>query len=264
MKWIAALVAGLGIVALVGVAVARRPALPPAERGRRLAERTGCFACHGPGGIRGANNPDREDKSVPNFEDDLMMYAKSPEEIREWIRDGVTSRKAASVSWRADRDRGTLRMPAFKRRLSEHDIDDLVAYVLAASGASDPEDTLALRGLGRAEDLGCIGCHGPGGRLARANPGSWKGYVPSWDGADFSELVRDSSEFRQWVEHGVSRRFETDPVAAFFLKRAALRMPAYDRHLMPSDVPALWAYVTWLRSDASRATTAPSPAPGRQ
>jgi mono/diheme cytochrome c family protein len=238
-------------LALIGGAVAAftlRPRLPAAERGRRLAERTGCFACHGPGGVRGAANPGRTDKTVPNFEGDVMMYAKTPEEIREWIGDGVTKKKAASQTWRAERGRGTLRMPAFKRRLSAEQIDDLVAYVMAMSGSPEPEDALAARGLERAEALGCVGCHGAGGRLARGNPGSLKGYVPSWDGADFAELVRDSTEFDQWVRRGVSRRFEHDRLARLFLDRAVLRMPAFERHLEPGDLEALWSYVEWLRS----------------
>ena len=81
--------------------------------------------------------------------------------------------------------------------------------------------------------------------------------MPSWDGADFPELVRDSAEFRQWVTHGVSHRFDTNPLAAFFLRRAVLKMPAYEKHLAPDDVPALWAYVTWLRSEAAHAIAPP-------
>src|SRR5947207_778814 len=216
MRWIAVVAVCVVLVGGIGVAMVRRPSLPAAERGRRLAERTGCFGCHGPGGIRGANNPERTDKTVPNFEDDVMMYAKTPEEIHEWIYNGVTRKKAASVSWRADRDRGVLKMPAFKGHMNERDMDDLVAYVMAASGSPEPDDSLASQGLQRVGELGCVGCHGVGGRIARANPGSWKGYIPSWDGADFPELVRDSTEFRQWVERGVSRRFDANPLAAFF------------------------------------------------
>jgi len=228
-----------------------RPRLPAAERGRRLAERAGCFSCHGPGGIRGVANPGRNDRTVPTFEGDVMMYARSADEIHEWIHDGVTKKKAASVTWRTQRDRGAIRMPAFKGRLSEHQIGDLVAYVMAMSGSPEPEDSLAALGLERAGALGCTGCHGAGGRLAGPNPGSLKGYVPSWDGADFLELVRDSTEFRDWVEHGVSRRFERNPAARFFLDRAVLHMPAYRSHVNPDDIPALWAYVQWLRSPAA-------------
>ena len=224
------------------------PRLPAAERGRRLAERTGCFACHGPGGIRGTANSGRTDRSVPNFEGDVMMYAKTPEEIHEWIHEGVTAKRARSETWRKQRDQGALKMPAFKGRMSEAQMEDLVAFVMASSGMPAPEDSLAARGLERAEALGCVGCHGPGGRLAGRNPGSLKGYIPSWDGADFPELVRDRAEFDEWVERGVGRRFEENPLARFFLERAVIAMPAYRRHLEPGDLDVLWAYVQWLRS----------------
>lgn len=246
----------LAILALIGGAtttlVFLRPRLPAAERGRRLAERTGCFACHGPGGIRGATNPGRTDGTVPTFEGDVMMFAKSPEEIREWIHDGVTRKRAQSHTWREERKRGALKMPAFGRRLTVSQIDDLVAYVTATSGAPEPEDSLAVYGLERADSLGCTGCHGPGGRLARANPGALKGYVPSWDGADFAELVEGRAEFAEWVQDGVSRRFAKDRAARYFLDRAVLKMPAYRERLATGDVDALWAYVQWLRSPETR------------
>ena len=80
--------------------------------------------------------------------------------------------------------------------------------------------------------------------------------MPSWDGADFPELVRDEREFREWVEDGISKRFESNPAARFFLKRARLHMPAFERHLSARDLPALWAYVRWLRSPAARPDSA--------
>jgi mono/diheme cytochrome c family protein len=230
-----------------------RPNLPPAERGRRLALRTGCFACHGPEGTRGAANPGRLDKTVPTFEGDVMMFAKSRQQIREWIHDGSTATKRNSETWQKQRAAGTLRMPAFGRRLSARQIDDLVAFVEAMAGSDEPEDTLATRGLERVHALGCIGCHGPGGRFARPNPGSLKGYVPSWDGRDFPELVKDSTEFREWVERGVSRRFAGNALASWFLDRAVLHMPAFEKHLAPGDVEALWAYVHWLRETSPEA-----------
>jgi len=247
MKWVATLLLVVVVVACIPALETLRPRLPAAERGRRLAESTGCFACHGPGGIRGASNPGREDKTVPAFESDVMMYAKTPEEIREWIRDGVTKKKAGSQTWRAERDRGALRMPAFRRRLSEPRIRELVAYVMAMSGMPEPSGPRAAHGLARAEALGCIGCHGAGGRLAKRNPGSLKGYVPSWDGEDFADLVKTRDEFEQWVNRGVARRVERNAVARFFLRRAVLKMPAYERHLEPGDLESLWAYVEWLR-----------------
>ena len=241
------------LAAVVGAALgyfAIRPRIPAAERGRRFAENTGCYACHGAEGVRGVANLGRNDQTVPTWEGDLMMFGHEPGDIREWIRDGVTRRRAESESWRRERDRGVLRMPAFRDRLSESQIDDLVAFVSAVHGGTEPEDSAAVRGRDRIAELGCIGCHGPGGRLARRNPGSLKGYVPSWDGADFPELVENEAEFREWVERGVSRRFERNPMARFFLDRAVLRMPAFRGRLEERDVGDIWAYVQWLRSPA--------------
>jgi mono/diheme cytochrome c family protein len=236
--------------AVVAWAIVARPSLPAAERGRRLAERWGCFTCHGPGGIRGVANHARADKTVPGFEGDVMMYAKNDDDLREWIRDGVPKRRADSKSWQASRDRGALRMPAFGRVLSPRDVNDLVAYVNASAGVPEPGDSISAGGLRKADALGCTGCHGAGGRLAQRNPGSLKGYVPSWDGRDFPELVRDRREFAQWVENGTSDRFRANPAASFLLRRAALHMPAYRTHLGPGDVDSLWAYVSWLRQAA--------------
>jgi mono/diheme cytochrome c family protein len=240
---VGALILGIGALAFL-----TRAQLTPVERGRRLAEATGCFGCHGPEGIRGMSNPGRDEKQVPSFEGTLMMYAKNANEVREWIRDGGTRARREDPDWQAERKLGVVRMPAFGRRLRAAQIEDLVAYVMAVSGQNAPSDSLALRGRDRIEELGCIGCHGPGGRLARANPGSLKGYVPPWDGADFTELVSSEAEFREWVEDGVGHRFRSNPVAQFFLRRASLHMPAFQKHLEPGDLEALWAYVRWLRA----------------
>ena len=225
-----------------------RSQLPAAERGRRLAEVHGCFACHIAGGTKGAANPGRKDRTVPTFGGDLMMYAHDAAEVRAWILDGSTPAKRASRTWRAERDAGAVRMPAYRGALSDGQVSDLVAYVMLISNSPEPADSLARAGRDRAQGLGCTGCHGAGGRLALTNPGSFKGYVPSWDGRDFPELVRDEREFEQWVRHGISDRFKANPFAKVFLERARLRMPAYERHLREGDVAALWAYVRWLRS----------------
>jgi mono/diheme cytochrome c family protein len=234
--------------ALVAAAVWLRPRLPAAERGRRIAERAGCFACHGAEGIRGTANPGRKDASVPAWDGDLMMFAEDDGEVREWIRDGVPAERGRSRTWEAERDSGALRMPAFGRRLTRAQIEDLVVFVLAVGGAPVPGEVVTRRGSERAGELGCAGCHGPGGRFARPNPGSLKGYVPPWDGGDFAELVRGRLEFDQWVGEGMSHRFARDPLARFFLERATIRMPAYRRFLRPGDLDTLWAYIRWLRT----------------
>ena len=202
------------------------PRLTTAERGRRIAERQGCFACHGPEGIRGVSNPGREERTVPSWQGALMMYAKNRSEIREWIRDGAPAARRKSPSWREASARGALRMPAYRTRLSPRQINDLVDFIEATSGLPEPDTEAAARGLTRARELGCDGCHGLGGRFSRPNPGSLKGYVPAWDGADFPELVQDRAEFGEWIERGVSRRFETNPLARFLRRCRAQRRGA--------------------------------------
>jgi mono/diheme cytochrome c family protein len=244
---------------LTGAYFVFRPRITPVEHGRRMAETNGCFGCHGPEGIRGAANPGRDEKTVPTYEGDLMMFASDPGEVREWIHDGSTASRRESESWNEERARGVLRMPAYGHRLSARKIDDLVAFVLAVNGQPAPKDSLALSGRDRAEALGCFGCHGAAGRFARPNPGSLKGYIPPWDGPDFPELVQGRQEFGEWVERGVSGRFEKNPIAQYFLKRAPVKMRPYRGHLEPGDVDALWAYVRWLRGGSGAAAAGGAP-----
>jgi mono/diheme cytochrome c family protein len=226
-----------------------RAKLPPAERGRRIAEESGCFGCHGPGGTQGVSNPGRADKTVPSFTGDLMMYASSEDDIRAWIRDGVTPTRATSATWQAEKAKGALKMPAFKNKLSDKEIDDLVAYIKAINGWETPQDSLASAGLTRAGELGCFGCHGVGGRLARPNPRSFKGYIASWMTDDFADLVQNRKEFDEWVSDGISGRFARGRLASFFEGRSLIKMPPYKDHLKPGDLDGLWAYVQWLRAE---------------
>ncbi|MGE5174971.1 MAG: c-type cytochrome [Hyphomicrobiales bacterium] len=238
----------LAVAGVITAAFVFHPNLTPVERGRRLAAENGCFGCHGPEGTSGTANPGRKDGKVPTFSGTLMMYANDAEDVRAWIANGATKEKAASETWKEERKKGALRMPAFGKRLSAREIDDLVAFVMAAAEMSAPDDSLALAGRDRAEELGCFGCHGAGGRYERSNRGSLKGYVPAWDGADFPDLVRDRAEFGEWVENGAPQRLRSNPLAMYFLRKASLHMPGFRAHLEPGDVDAIWAYVSWLRS----------------
>ncbi len=213
-----------------------------------MAEREGCFACHGSEGTGGTANFGRSDGTVPNFKDDVMMFAHGPEDIREWITNGKTEAKAKSLTWQEEREKGVLKMPAFGKRLSQSEINDLVSFVMVTSGRPQPEDSLISKGLRLTGSLGCIGCHGPGGALARPNPKSFKGYVAPWIGPDFEDLVRNRDEFNQWIENGVSDRMKSNIFARYFLKRAVLHMPEYKNQLQPGDLDALWAYITWRRA----------------
>ena len=94
--------------------------------------------------------------------------------------------------------------------------------------------------------LGCFACHGPQGRFDTPNPGSLKGYIPSWSGADFPELARDEGEIREWIRDGSPKRLRDNPVAAFFMRRQAIRMPAYGDRVSEEEVRRITAYIGWL------------------
>ena len=46
------------------------------ERGRAVAERMGCFACHGPGGTSPIANPGAAYGEVPEMESEFQRYVK--------------------------------------------------------------------------------------------------------------------------------------------------------------------------------------------
>ena len=252
----------LGLVLLVGAEVGlhhwRTRNVGPVQRGLRTAAARGCFACHGPGGVTGLADAGAGIGGVPPFSrEELRAYAHDEAEIREWILDGAP-RRLRDEAGSAEGPAPLLRMPAWRGVLSDREVRDLVAYVKAVSEFDLPPEGPIDEGRRVAAKRGCFACHGPQGRGNAPNPGSLKGYIPSWDGADFPDLVRDRHEFEEWVEHGRTQRFESNPLAKFFLRRAMLHMPPYQRFLKPGDTDALWAYVQWLRGGRTKAAEAPA------
>jgi mono/diheme cytochrome c family protein len=142
-----------------------------------------------------------------------------------------------------------IRMPAWRGRLSDAQVDDLIAYLRALAAADLPEDSAIRTGYAVAERLGCFRCHGPGGRGASRNPGSLKGYIPPWDGGDFAELVVDETELREWILGGRPQRLQANPLARFFLDRQAIRMPTFRDQIKDEELRAIEAYIGWLRRE---------------
>jgi len=212
----------------------------PVQRGRQVAERMGCFGCHGPAGGAGIPNPGA-DEAVPAWSDGTwMMYNDKEEDVRAWILDG-------HAAGHEPEPEALLKMPAFKGRFTDAELDDLVAYVLTVMQFNPPEGK-AGEGRAVAEKLGCFGCHGPEGRGLHGNPGSLKGYTPAWDGDDYADLVRSPEELRQWVRNGITDRFRQNPAARRFVEGEVVRMPAYGDKVSDADLAALQAYIEWVRS----------------
>ena len=228
----------------------------PAARGRRLAATLGCFSCHGPEGTGGMPNHGSEEGTVPAFtERAQMMYVKSADDLREYILDGAPRRKRDDPEYRAKTESAALRMPAFRALVTAAEVEDLVAYLRATSGLVLPEAAGAARGAELAAQIGCFACHGPLGSGGVPNPGSLKGYIPAFWGADFDDLVRDDEELHRWIAEGEIPRLAEHPVGSRFLRRQAIKMPAFGRFVGEADVDALAAYVRWIRAGAWRPLT---------
>ena len=209
----------------------------PVQRGADLALAQGCMGCHeGPGA-----SP-MLPRSFANLDD---VDAAT---LREWILDGMPQRVRNDSEARAALEAAAIRMPPWRGRLSDREVDDLIAYLRALANADLPEDPAVRAGHAVAERLGCFRCHGPGGRGAGSNPGSLKGYIPPWDGLDFAELVVDQAELREWILRGRPERLQKNPLARFFLDRQAIPMPAFRGQVTEQDLLALEASINWLRT----------------
>lgn len=213
----------------------------PVQRGRLIAEAMGCAGCHGAGGSQPIANPGAKGGEVPGWTGGTwMMWNRDERDVRSWILKGRPEHR--------EPDPGALiAMPAYESRLSPKELDDLVAYVLAASHFGSIEDEAAAAGHEAAYRWGCFGCHGPEGRGLVMNPGSFRGYIPPWDGVDYGDLVRDDGELRQWVRNGATDRFLANPIARRFLKTQAISMPAYHERVSDDELSAIAAYIAWVR-----------------
>jgi mono/diheme cytochrome c family protein len=225
----------------------------PAARGERLALRLGCFGCHGPAGGGGTKNPGSEEGTVPAFtERTQMMFVKTADDLREYVLDGAPRRKREDPDYRTRMEGAALRMPAYRGFVTAAGVEDLVAFLRAASGQVLPDETQAVRGAEVAADLSCFACHGPLGAGGVDNPGSFKGYIPAFWGGDFDDLVRSDEELRGWIADGQIPRISEHPIGGRFFRRQVIKMPAYRDRVPGGDVDALMAYVRWLRAGAWR------------
>jgi len=233
----------IAVAAAAGLWWFLQPRHTAAERGRAVAARMGCYGCHGPGGRGGIVNPGSEERRIPGFVGGTtMMYVESPAEVREWILDGRPARLEESPAG----PKALIHMPAYRGRLSEDELDDLVAWYGAVAGYQPDMPPAAAEGRRAARALGCVGCHGDGGRLGHANPGSLKGYTPGWGGPDMRELARDEAEIRAWIQDGFPPRLQSNPIARALRDRQLIEMPAYRGRVSPAQLDALVAYIRWL------------------
>ena len=106
------------------------PTDPVAARGQDLALRLGCFLCHGPMGAGGTGNPGSLKGYIPGWwGNDFRELVRDEAELRGWILDGGIARLREHPVARYFLARQRVPMPAYRRFVSEHDLEALVRYV---------------------------------------------------------------------------------------------------------------------------------------
>ncbi len=102
-----------------------------AHAGRQLAREQGCLACHGLEGSGGLPNPDSIGGFIPGFlGGNFDHLVESRAEFDEWVKTGRLARLENSFTRRAW-DSQTIPMPAYGEALSEEQLDQLWAWVMA-------------------------------------------------------------------------------------------------------------------------------------
>ena len=107
--------------------------LPDAEdaaHGAELATGLGCAHCHGPLGAGGVANPGSFKGYVPGFwGEDFDELVRDEDELRAWIADGEIERIAKHPIGRRFFERQAIKMPAYKRFVSDAEIGALMTWV---------------------------------------------------------------------------------------------------------------------------------------
>lgn len=93
-----------------------------------------------------------------------------------------------------------------------------------------PEFTPVMRGHKLSENLGCFGCHGPGGT---------GGLAPAWNSETAPNYIDNEDEIAEWILDGIPARLANKKVENDGL---LIAMPAYRDVISESELSDLIAY----------------------
>ena len=106
-----------------------RPDDPLAKKGYGVAETKGCFSCHGIGGRFDLVNPGSLTGFIPAWSGPNFKHLVHNEaELREWILDGRSKRLWNNPFSRYFSKRQMIKMPEYRDRLSQEELEALLAY----------------------------------------------------------------------------------------------------------------------------------------
>jgi mono/diheme cytochrome c family protein len=101
-----------------------------ARDGYLMAQKSGCFGCHGPGGRGLTGNPRSLAGYIPAWEgpvfDDLV---KNDGELDDWIRNGSTPRMKNNRFANYFLTRQVVEMPPYDAALSDDEVKSVTAYI---------------------------------------------------------------------------------------------------------------------------------------
>ena len=277
LPFVLLLLVTLGLSGTVFFYSERQPEQSPVSRGAKLADTSGCFACHGRSeaeeryNLRQTAPGNWKSKSIPTVWEDGVDRA---EVVIDWVTHGVPARGI-------ERHKQLLiQMPAYEKHLSPEEIDSIAAWVLAeglrlSQGHGNAEretPSLSPAEIGKlstqqlfvlgdriSRQHGCYQCHGEFGQGGVANPASFKGTIPGFYGREFLQLTAngDRAEISHWIDHGRGQAIEsglTGRLAKKFLDAQAIGMPGYRDHLNETEKTLLTDYLLLLNK------TGPMPA----
>jgi len=264
------------LTSLWGITAEDRQNLP--EYGEKLVDHLGCLYCHGLGGRKGIMNPNAQDqKTIPSWDDpEFVDRYPTSEKVRQTIQEGRHPDRAADADsnpipmppwgnrlsptevdaivayiW-SMRD-----TPVASHAEGGRGADDTrSAYLpgipppLAPAEEEDEHDHMAPRTLDTAlvrkgaslvDYLGCLHCHGLGGREGIDNPNAMRKHVPAWDDPEFIKRYAVPDGVRWVVTKG--RTPERDPDA----DGSPIPMPPFGNQISDDELEAIVAYIWSLR-----------------
>ena len=256
----------LGLGGTILLQVEKHPETSPVSRGAKLVDTASCLACHGRGdgekrfNLRQVSADKWTAKTNPTFWDAEIT---SVDKLVEWISNGVVADEVEKHK------KLFIQMPAYRDRLKPDEIEAIAAWILAESlkitQGTGPEakpvtlpvsiplspDQLLIAGDRLSRRFGCYQCHGELGQGGVPNPGSFKGYIPGFQGRDFLKLTADGdrAEVLHWIDHGRGRAIESGLVGKFtkrYFDGQATPMPGYRDQLTAPEKELLADYLLLL------------------
>ncbi|MFQ5693329.1 MAG: c-type cytochrome [Nitrospinota bacterium] len=252
----------------------------PVRFGRALVQHLGCLYCHGLGGRQGIENPNAVRKYVPAWDEAAFIERyPTPEKVRETIRKGRFPKKDPAAAsnpipmppWgnrlsEQEMDAIIAYIWSLRQTPTESHAKGGIGAVEAAE-ANAPVSPLAGRvvrpaepegvrkppvkppdadnpvrlGSDLVEHLGCLYCHGLGGRQGIENPNAVRKHVPAWDSEEFIRRYPVDDGVRYVIEKG--RTPAKDPEAT----GSPVPMPPWGNRLNKDEMDAIVAYIWSLR-----------------